>query len=94
MPIEEKIWLTLLSGLHSLSENDRGRPWPNPSRRALKRLLSEHPADLCLRAARETKEIVQSQDRAPNITGLFEKKLRELAEVRSEVRESVAEAAQ
>jgi hypothetical protein len=75
-----------------LSDNDHGRPWPNPVRREIARLLSEHEPDLCVRAARAAREIVQVQDRAPNITALFEKKLEELAEVRVAVRGSLAPA--
>jgi len=74
-----------------LSDNDHGRPWPLPHRATLRRLLIEYEPDLCVRAARETREIVQAQDRAPNITGLFEKKLRDLAEVRDAVRGALAD---
>lgn len=72
-----------------LSDNDHGRPWPNPDRAALRRLLAEHDDDLCVQGAREAREIVQSQDRAPNITALFAKKLADLAQVRAAVRESL-----
>ena len=95
----QEVWLTLRSGVNSLDLNDRGRPWPGPNRSTIARLTAEYPADLCLKAAREAKEIVQSQDRAPNVTALFEKRLRELVgeaerrdEVRSAVRESLGEA--
>lgn len=89
-PLQREVWQILVSGLHSLSENDHGRPWPYPQRNALARLLTEFDHDLCLKAAWEAREIVQSHDRAPNITALFEKKLRELAEVRAAVRGSLA----
>lgn len=91
------VWQTLLGGLHSLSENDYGRPWPYPDRQRLATLTAEFDADLCLKAAREAREIVQSQDRAPNITALFEKKLRDLgaeAEHRSDVREAIRQSLQ
>lgn len=91
--VQREVWKILLSGLHSLSLNDYGRPWPYPVRSRIAELVAEFDADLCLKAARETKEIVQSQDRAPRITSLYEKKLRDLAEVRSAVRASVGEAA-
>jgi hypothetical protein len=94
---QREVWQILIGGLHSLSENDFGRPWPYPVRRRLARLVSEYDAELCIRAAREAREIVQSQDRAPNITGLFEKKLRDLAaehayrmRIRSELRTALA----
>ncbi len=91
--VHREVWQILVGGLHSLSENDHGRPWPYPVRGTLRRLLAEHDADLCVRAAWDTREIVQSQDRAPNITGLFEKKLRDLAEVRSAVRGALSDVA-
>jgi hypothetical protein len=84
------VWQILIGGLHSISDNDHGRPWPYPERNVLRRLLDEYDADLCLKAAQEAREIVQAQDRAPRITRLFEKKLRDLAAVRAEVRGSLA----
>lgn len=84
--LQRDVWQILLGGLHSLSENDYGRPWPYPDRGRLTDLLAAHPDDLCIRAAREAREIVQAQDRAPNITALFAKKLQELAEARDVVR--------
>lgn len=89
LPVQREVWQILVGALHSLSDNDFGRPWPYPVRQRLARLVFEHDDDLCIRAAREAREIVQSQDRAPNVTGLFEKKLRDLAEVRATVRESL-----
>jgi hypothetical protein len=83
------VWQILIGGLHSLSDNDYGRPWPYPQRDRLADLLRRHDADLCVRAAREARQIVQSQDRAPNITALFAKKLAELAAVRDAVRDSL-----
>jgi hypothetical protein len=80
------VWVILRGGVDSLDVNDYGRPWPYPSRSSIARLTDEYDHDLCLKAAWEAREIVQSQDRAPNITALFEKKLRDLAEVRNEVR--------
>lgn len=86
-----EVWQILLGGLHALSLNDHGRPWPYPRRDRLAALLAEFDHDLCVKAARAAREIVVSQDRAPNITNLFEKKLRDLAEVRETVRASVGE---
>jgi hypothetical protein len=88
-PTGREVWQILLGGLHSLSLNDYGRPWPYPRRDVLARLFAEHDDDLCLKAAREAREIVVSQDRAPNITGLYAKKLAELAEVRGVVCDSL-----
>lgn len=88
--VQSEVWQILLGGLHALSENDHGRPWPYPVRQRLAKLIAEFDADLCRKAAREAREIVVSQDRAPNITNLFEKKLRDLAEVRNTVRRELA----
>jgi len=87
--LQQEVWQILLGGLHSLSNNDYGRPWPYPQRSVLAQLAAEYDADLCLKAARETREIVQAQDRAPNITALYAKKLRDLAAVRGAVRDSL-----
>lgn len=86
LSVQREVWQLLVGGVNSLDVNDHGRPWPYPQRSTIARLTEEFDADLCLAAAKEAREIVQSQDRAPNITALFEKKLRELAEVRSAVR--------
>jgi hypothetical protein len=83
------VWQILKGGLDSLSPNDYGRPWPNPRRDLLANLLAQHDGDLCVQAAREVREIVQSQDRAPNITALFAKKLEDVAQVRAAVRRSL-----
>jgi hypothetical protein len=83
------VWSVLQGGIDSLGLNDFGNPWPAPRGDAIARALNQHEPHLCLAAAREAREIVQSQDRAPNITGLFEKKLRDLAEVRSTVRSAL-----
>lgn len=98
--VVDRIYSILDGGLASLDANPYGRPWPLPNRTAIARTLNEHPEDLCLKAAREAREIVQAQDRAPNITALFEKKLRDLLaeqneheQVRGAIRESMGEAA-
>lgn len=91
--MQREVWSILKGGVDSLQENDFGRPWPSPRGDAISRALAQHDPDLCIQAARQAREIVQSQDRAPNITALFEKKLRDLAAVRSTVRESLGEVA-
>lgn len=85
--VQREVWHHLTAGLRMLSQNDHGRDWPLPDRRRLRELLAEFDGDHCIKAAREAREIVVGQDRAPNITGLYEKKLRDLAEVRGAVRE-------
>lgn len=87
--VVREVWHHLEAGLAWLDPNDYGRPWPPPRRSLIVSTCQKFPADLCVKAAREAREIVIAQDRAPNITGLFEKKLRDLAEVRSAVRESL-----
>lgn len=87
--VQREVWHHLTAGLGMLSPNDHGRPWPLPRRDRLRELLAEFDGDLCVAAAKEAREIVQSQDRAPNITSLFEKKLRERAAKREAVRESL-----
>jgi hypothetical protein len=91
--VVRNVWSILDGGLASLDLNDYGRPWPPIRRSSLVALCSRFPDDLCLKAAWEAREIVQSQDRAPNITGLYAKKLAELAEARATVREAVEGAA-
>jgi hypothetical protein len=91
--VQREVWHHLTAGLRWLSSNDHGRDWPLPLRDRIRQLVAEFDADLCVRAAKEAREIVASQDRAPNITGLFEKKLRDLAEVRETVRRELGEAA-
>lgn len=90
---QREVWHHLTEGLGWLSLNDHGRNWPLPRRDRLRALTAEFPDDLCVKAAREAREIVKAQDRAPNITALFEKKLRNLAAVRNTVRESLGAAA-
>jgi hypothetical protein len=92
LTLQREVWQILIGGLHSLSLNDYGRPWPNPRRDVLAGLLAKHDRDLCVKAAWDAREIVQSQDRAPNITTLFAKKLEEAAEVRSTVRDALGAA--
>jgi hypothetical protein len=87
--VQREVWHHLTEALGWLSPNDFGRSWPLPRRDRIRELVAEHDADLCRRAARETREIVVSQDRAPNVTALFEKKLLERAEFRRKARESV-----
>jgi hypothetical protein len=87
-----EVWSVLKGAVDDLSANDFGRPWPAPRSSAIALAVSRHDADVCRAAAKEAREIVQAQDRAPNITSLFEKKLRERAEAREMVRESLATA--
>jgi hypothetical protein len=66
----------LQGGIDGLSDNDHGRMWPAPKRPTIDRLVAECDPALAEQVARDVREIVQSQDRAPNVTALFEQKLR------------------
>lgn len=77
-PLLRQVWQILLGALHAISDNDYGRPWPYPERSRLARLIAGVDEELVIAAAREARSIVQGQDRAPSITGLFEKKLTDL----------------
>lgn len=85
-----ELFQLLDSGVASCSETRNGRCWPRPRIESIRSLVEQYPEDLCLAAAKEAREIVQSQDRAPNVTSLFAKKLDDLAQVRAVVRESLA----
>jgi len=88
-PLHLEVFSVLKGGIDSLPENDFGRPWPDPRRTQLRNLVAGKDRDLCLKAAREAREIVQAQDRAPNITALFARKLEALVEVRATVCDSL-----
>jgi hypothetical protein len=75
-----------------------GRGWPRPRIEAIRGLVEQYGTDVALAAAKEAREIVQSQDRAPNVTNLFAKKCADVAAqqaaerqaVRAEIRRSLA----
>lgn len=66
---------TLQRGIDSLTSDERSRP---PTAAAVLRVLHQHrpPDDVALVVAFDTREIVQAQNRAPNVVGLYEQKLR------------------
>jgi hypothetical protein len=78
-----RVCSVLQGGLDSLRDNDRGRPWPAPKLATITRLVAECDPSLAESVAREVREIVQSQDRAPNVTALFEQKLKAAQVARS-----------
>lgn len=86
-----KVCSILQGGIDALPENDFGRPWPAAKSAEVARAIqaAKAPEDIVLRAAREAREIVQSEDRAPNISSLFAKKLQDLAERAADVREAI-----
>lgn len=69
-----ELFQLLDSGVASLSDTRNGRPWPRPRKEGIHRLVERYDEETCRRAAREAREIVQSQDLAPNVTNLFAKK--------------------
>lgn len=92
--LASRVWSILQGGVDSLDTNDRGRPWAGPKLPTIARLIAGVDPRVAEEVARDVREIVQSQDRAPNITGLFEKKLAEYpAEVRGAVRGALADVA-
>lgn len=75
--LTQQVYSVLQGGIDSLGDNDQGRPWPSPRPFILTQLVEGAAPALALKAAWETREIVQAQDRAPNITSLYKMKLRE-----------------
>lgn len=74
--LSEQVWSILKGGVDSLAENDHGRPWPDPSLGKLALAIGATEPEVALKVAREVREIVQSQDRAPNVTALYEQRLK------------------
>lgn len=89
-----QLFQLLDSGVASVSDMRNGRPWPRPKVEGIRKLVEEYGTDVALAAAKEAREIVQSQDRAPNVTGLFAKKCADLAaeheSARAEIRRALA----
>jgi hypothetical protein len=82
-----QLFQLLDSGVASVSDTRNGLPWPRPRIEGIRRLVEQYGADVALSAAKEAREIVQSQDRAPNVTGLFAKKCADIAAERMAVRD-------
>lgn len=74
--VARRVCSILQGGVDGLGDNSKGRPWPGPKLPAIIRLVRECDPEVAERVARDVREIVQSQDRAPNVTGLFEQKLK------------------
>jgi hypothetical protein len=90
--IARRVCSILQGGIDGLSHNDHGRPWRSPEHSTIAGLITDVDSGLAEKVARDVREIVQSQDRAPNVTKLFEKKLGDhLAEVREAVRGALAD---
>lgn len=83
-----ELFQLLDSGVASCSDTRNGRPWPRPRKEGIRKLVEQYGTDIALAAAKEAREIVQSQDRAPNVTNLFAKKCADVAAERAE-RESI-----
>lgn len=71
------------------TETRHGRCWPRPRIEAVRSLVEQYDAETCRRAAKEAREIVQAQDRAPNITALFAKKCADIEAERDSVRDEI-----
>jgi hypothetical protein len=91
-----ELFQLLDSGVASVSDMRNGRPWPRPKIEGIRKLVEEYGDDVALAGAKEAREIVQSQDRAPNVTGLFAKKCADVAAeqakqlaVRDEIRKAL-----
>lgn len=90
--VARRVCSILQGGIDGLSHNDHGRPWRAPERSTIEGLVADVDPRLAEKVARDVREIVQSQDRAPNVTGLFRKKLSDhLDEVRDAVRGALAD---
>jgi hypothetical protein len=92
-----QLFQLLDSGVASVSDMRNGRPWPRPRIEGIRKLVEEYGTEVALAAAKEAREIVQSQDRAPNVTGLFAKKCADIAAeqlereaIRDEIRKALA----
>jgi hypothetical protein len=83
----------LTDALDFLPPNDHGRPWPQPSLATIRQALVEHQASpfLARRVAEQTKVTVQHQGKAPNIAGLFARKLADAySDERKQARQEIA----
>lgn len=74
------------------TESRNGHPWPRPRKHAIARLVERYDEETCRQAAREAREIVQAQDFAPNVTGLFEKRCKAIDADRMAKREEIRRA--
>jgi hypothetical protein len=87
--LPNRICSILQGGLNTLDENDFGREWPTPKLGTIASLVADVDPEFAIEVAEEVRRIVQAQDRAPNITGLYEQKFTEAK--RENVREVIAE---
>jgi hypothetical protein len=74
------------------TETRNGRCWPRPRKEVIRSLVEQFDAEVCRRAAKEAREIVHSQDRAPNITSLFAKKCADIDAERQSIRDEIRRA--
>lgn len=92
--LTRELFQLLDSGVASVSDMANGRPWPRPRIEGIRKLVESYDEETCRLAAQEAREIVQSQDRAPNVTGLLAKKCADIAvereSVRAEIRRALA----
>lgn len=77
--VVRSLYQLLDSGVASCSDTPKGRPWPRPRKEGIRKLVEQYGPEIAEAAAKEAREIVQSQDFAPNVTGLLKKKCADIA---------------
>lgn len=87
--LTSEVYGTLDRALASLGDTCNGRSWPRPRKNAIQQLVESYDEDICRQAAKEAREIVQSEDFAPNVTNLFAKKCADVAAEQLAERESI-----
>lgn len=87
-----ELFRLLDSGVASVSDMRNGRPWPRPRIEGVRKLIEQFDEEICRQAAKEAREIVQSQDRAPNVTNLFAKKCADIEAERESIRAEIRRA--
>lgn len=90
--LARELFQLLDSGVASCSDMRNGRPWPRPRVEGVRRLVDRFDEETCRQAAVEAREIVQSQDRAPNVTNLFAKKCGDIGAERQAIRDEIRKA--
>lgn len=87
--LTSELYGVLDRGISSLGDTRNGRSWPRPRKNEIQQLVESYDEATCRQAAKEAREIVQSQDFAPNVTNLFAKKCADIAAERESIRDTV-----
>lgn len=77
--LTSEVYGVLDRGVASLGTTRNGHPWPRPRKYDIEQLVERYDEETCRQAAAEAREIVQSEDFAPNVTSLFAKKCADIA---------------